>query len=100
VSRPLKLLHFATSHEIVLGWLTQAFELYAVFSPLQSKLSVITAVRHLLNADADADVDGSDNTDDAAGEQAAPLGQEGRGAIVHPDGSNLLTPAARPLIDS
>ena len=23
VSRPLKLLHFSTSHEIVLGWLTQ-----------------------------------------------------------------------------
>ena len=58
-ARPLKLAHFSTSQEIVLGWLTQvtvprppvpvlwltqAFELYAVFSPLQSKLSVITAV--------------------------------------------------------
>jgi len=48
VHRPLKLLHLATSHEVVLGWLTQAFELYAVFSPLQSKLSVITAVNKLL----------------------------------------------------
>jgi len=48
VSRPLKLVHFSTSHEVILGWLTQAFELYAVFSPLQSKLSVITAVNKLL----------------------------------------------------
>ena len=28
VSRPLKLLHFATSHEIVLGWLTQVAEIH------------------------------------------------------------------------
>lgn len=48
VSRPLKLVHQSTTQEVMLGWLTQAFELYAVFSPLQSKLSVITAVNKLL----------------------------------------------------
>lgn len=47
-SRPLKLTHLATSNETVLGWLTQAFELYAVFSPTTSKLAVITAVNKLL----------------------------------------------------
>jgi len=48
VSRPLKLSHFSTANETVLGWLTQAFELYAVFSPTSSKLAVITAVNKLL----------------------------------------------------
>ena len=32
----------------MLGWLTQSFELYAVFSPTTSKLKVITAVNKLL----------------------------------------------------
>jgi len=48
VSKPLKLVHFATEQEVVLGWLTAAFELYAVFGPLHSKLAVITAVNKLL----------------------------------------------------
>jgi len=47
-SRPLKLTHLATPSETVLGWLTPAFELYAVFSPTTSKLAVITAVNKLL----------------------------------------------------
>lgn len=48
VSLPLKLGHYSTHNETVLGWLTQAFELYAVFSPNMSKLGVITAVNKLL----------------------------------------------------
>lgn len=48
VSLPLKLAHYSTHNETVLGWLTQAFELYAVFSPTTSKLGVITAVNKLL----------------------------------------------------
>jgi len=48
VSSPLKLAHYSNDNEIVLGWLTQAFELYAVFSPNTSKLGVITAVNKLL----------------------------------------------------
>ena len=48
VSLPLKLAHYSTHNETVLGWLTQAFELYAVFSPNTSKLGVITAVNKLL----------------------------------------------------
>jgi len=48
VSLPLKLGHYSTHNETVLGWLTQAFELYAVFSPNTSKLGVITAVNKLL----------------------------------------------------
>lgn len=46
--RPLKLVHYFTQSEVVLGWMTQAFELYAVFSPTASKLSVITSVNKLL----------------------------------------------------
>ena len=48
LSQPLKLCHYATQHEIVLGWLTQSFELYAVFAPTTSKLRIITAVNKLL----------------------------------------------------
>jgi len=47
-SRPLKLVHYSTDSEVVLGWMTQAFELYAVFSPTATKLQVITAVNKLL----------------------------------------------------
>ena len=47
-SQPLKLSHHSTKHEIVLGWLTQSFELYATFSPTTTKLKVITAVNKLL----------------------------------------------------
>lgn len=47
-SRPVKLCYRATALELVLGWSTQAFELYAVFSPTYSKLSVLTAVNKLL----------------------------------------------------
>jgi len=47
-SQPLKLCHYSTNEEVVLGWLTQSFELYSVFSPTTSKLKVITAVNKLL----------------------------------------------------
>ena len=47
-SQPLKLCHYSTDDEVVLGWLTQSFELYSVFSPTTSKLKVITAVNKLL----------------------------------------------------
>jgi len=47
-TRPLKLVHYATQSEVVLGWMTQAFELYAVFAPTATKLAVITAVNKLL----------------------------------------------------
>jgi hypothetical protein len=47
-SRPVKLCYRATALELVLGWSTHSFELYAVFSPTQSRLSVLTAVNKLL----------------------------------------------------
>ena len=47
-SQPLKLVHHCSRHEVVLGWLTQSFELYATFSPTTSKLAVITSVNKLL----------------------------------------------------
>jgi len=47
-SQPLKLVHHTSKYEIVLGWLTQSFELYATFGPMTSKLKVITAVNKLL----------------------------------------------------
>ena len=47
-SQPLKLVHHTSKYEIVLGWLTQSFELYATFAPMTSKLKVITAVNKLL----------------------------------------------------
>ena len=47
-SRPLKILCYSTKNEMVLGWVTSGFELYATFSPLTSKASAIHAVNKLL----------------------------------------------------
>lgn len=47
-SRPLKILCHSTDREMVLGWVTSGFELYATFSPLASKASAIHAVNKLL----------------------------------------------------
>jgi len=47
-TRPVKLCYRATSNELVLGWSTQSFELYAVFAPTSTKLNVLTAVNKLL----------------------------------------------------
>ena len=47
-SRPLKILCYSTNLEMVLGWVTSGFELYAAFSPLTSKASAIHAVNKLL----------------------------------------------------
>lgn len=47
-SQQVKLCHHFTDQEVVLGWITQSFELYSAFSPLASKLKIITAVNKLL----------------------------------------------------
>ena len=47
-SRPVKLCYFATSNEIILGWITQSFELFAVLPPTMTKITVLTAVNKLL----------------------------------------------------
>ena len=47
-SRQVKLCYRANSKEVILGWSTQSFELYAVFPPTLGKLSVLTAVNKLL----------------------------------------------------
>ena len=47
-AQQVKLCHHATDQEIVLGWITQSFELYSTFSPTASKLKIITAVNKLL----------------------------------------------------
>lgn len=46
--RPLKILYHVGKHETLLGWVTQQFELYAVFSPLITKHSAIGAINKLL----------------------------------------------------
>jgi len=47
-TRPLKLLCRSTSKEMLLGWVTSGFELYAAYSPLTSKAAAINAVTRLL----------------------------------------------------
>ncbi|KAK7102484.1 protein SAND-like [Littorina saxatilis] len=46
--RPLKILFHVGEYETLLGWVTQGFELYAVFGPLITKTSAIHAVNKLL----------------------------------------------------
>jgi len=47
-SRPVKLSYFSTSNEIILGWITGSFELFAVLPPTSTKMTVLTAVNKLL----------------------------------------------------
>lgn len=47
-TRPVKLCYRSTAQELVLGWSTPSFELYAVFAPTSTKLAVLTAVNKLL----------------------------------------------------
>lgn len=47
-SRPVKLVFEQTDREVMLGWLTTGYELYATFEPLVSKSAVITLVNRLL----------------------------------------------------
>ncbi|XP_029637211.1 protein SAND [Octopus sinensis] len=47
-SRPLKLLYHVGAHETLIGWITQGFELYAVFGPLVTKTIAIQAINKLL----------------------------------------------------
>ncbi|BFZ08837.1 hypothetical protein BsWGS_11876 [Bradybaena similaris] len=46
--RPLKILFHVGPYETLLGWVTQGFELYAVFGPLVTKMTAIHAVNKLL----------------------------------------------------
>ncbi|PVD24522.1 hypothetical protein C0Q70_15005 [Pomacea canaliculata] len=46
--RPLKILFHVGQYETLLGWVTQGFELYAVFGPLVTKTGAIHAVNKLL----------------------------------------------------
>ncbi|XP_041350139.1 protein SAND-like [Gigantopelta aegis] len=46
--RPLKILYHVGPYETLLGWVTQGFELYAVFGPLVTKTCAIHAVNKLL----------------------------------------------------
>jgi hypothetical protein len=43
-----KIYYYTTERELVVGWLTATFELYAVFSPLESKSTAIKACNELL----------------------------------------------------
>ncbi|WAR25300.1 MON1A-like protein [Mya arenaria] len=47
-ARPLKILYHVGQYEALLGWVTQGFELYAVFSPLVTKSLAINAVNKLM----------------------------------------------------
>ncbi|KAK3102519.1 hypothetical protein FSP39_011920 [Pinctada imbricata] len=47
-ARPLKILYHVGPHETLLGWITQGFELYAVFGPLVTKPSAIHSINKLL----------------------------------------------------
>lgn len=47
-SRPLKILCHVGSREMLLGWVTSGFELYAAFSPLVTKPVAINAINKLL----------------------------------------------------
>ena len=43
-----KVYYFTTDHELIVGWVTSGFELYAVFSPLEQKQNAIKACNELL----------------------------------------------------
>lgn len=47
-SRPLKILCHVGTREMLLGWVTSGFELYAAFSPLVTKPDAINAINKLL----------------------------------------------------
>ncbi|XP_065669454.1 protein SAND isoform X2 [Hydra vulgaris] len=47
-SRPAKILCVSLSTEMLLGWVTSGFELYAAFNPLTTKSTAINAVNRLL----------------------------------------------------
>uniref|UniRef100_A0A0A1WVC6 Vacuolar fusion protein MON1 homolog n=1 Tax=Zeugodacus cucurbitae TaxID=28588 RepID=A0A0A1WVC6_ZEUCU len=47
-SRPLKLIYEVREREVVLAWVTAAYELYAVFEPLVDKCAVIKNVDKLI----------------------------------------------------
>ncbi|KAI9310518.1 vacuolar fusion protein MON1 [Dichotomocladium elegans] len=47
-SRPLKIYYHDNNEEILLGWATSSFELYAVFSPGTPKRSIISSSNQLL----------------------------------------------------
>lgn len=46
--RPLKLIYRGDSHENVLGWVTQTFELYAAFAPDATKATAIKTINAML----------------------------------------------------
>jgi len=48
ISRPLKMLCYTTPKEMLLGWVSPAFELYAAFTPLTSKATAMNAITRLL----------------------------------------------------
>ncbi|KAK3712200.1 hypothetical protein QZH41_018431 [Actinostola sp. cb2023] len=48
LARPLKILCHVGTREMLLGWVTSGFELYAAFSPLVSKPIAINAINKLL----------------------------------------------------
>uniref|UniRef100_A0A1B0APT4 Vacuolar fusion protein MON1 homolog n=1 Tax=Glossina palpalis gambiensis TaxID=67801 RepID=A0A1B0APT4_9MUSC len=48
VHRPLKLIYKAKSNEILLAWVTSAYELYAVFEPFAEKSTIIKHVDKLI----------------------------------------------------
>ena len=100
----------------------QAFELYAVFSPLQSKLSVITAVGVLFICFYLAKTEISRLSRDVSdiyyfwflkcwksfmynkflpkGEQASPLGKERGGSPFHPHRPHLLVQGGKTTTNS
>ena len=43
-----KVYYFTTDRELIVGWVTSGFELYAVFSPLEHKSAAIKACNELL----------------------------------------------------
>jgi len=47
-SRPLKMLCHVGQKEMLIGWVTTGFELYATFSPLAGKMTAMNAVNKLL----------------------------------------------------
>lgn len=47
-ARPVKLIFEAGEREVMLGWVTSGYELYATFEPIVSKSAVITLVNRLL----------------------------------------------------
>lgn len=47
-SRPLKRLYYTTSKEMLLGYVTAGFEIFACFTPLTSKATALNAINRLL----------------------------------------------------